>query len=111
MDNATRPVHIIDEPIMSARHDEGPAPSSTTSAIEPLLHVDVTSAVGPGYTAFFEDVTRMVCIQLTIQLMIYFGSAERDPMFFTADFLVMLTYIVLGVALYWLVIKRVVVFK
>lgn len=76
----------------------------------PLLEVDVTGEWGPGYAVFIEDVMRMMCIQLTIQVML-FCSSESGTSFFTTQFILMLAYVVLGVALYWLVLKRVVVFK
>lgn len=78
----------------------------------PLLEVDITSELGPGYAVFVEDVLRMVCIQLTIQVMIYCSSDPANPTgFATAQFFIMLAYVVLGVALYWLVLKRVVSFR
>lgn len=82
-----------------------------TSLPPPLLEIDVTGEWGPGYAVCVEDVLRMLCIQLTIQVLIYCGSTESAAPFLSAQFLLMLAYVTLGVALYWLVLKRVVVFK
>lgn len=77
----------------------------------PLFEVDVTREWGAGYALFAEDVLRMLCIQLTIQIMIYCSSEPGTMSFISPQFMLMLAYVVLGVALYWLVLKRVVVFK
>lgn len=62
----------------------------------------------PEYIAFFEDVARMVTIQLTIQFLYYINSGVS---FFNADFVLLVIYIVLGVCVYWLVFKKLIVFK
>jgi hypothetical protein len=85
-----------------------PAPSSPapTSA---LFTVDVTSGLGAEYVPMALDVVRMVCIQLTIQLMVYMSGPQTEP-FFSAGFATLLAYVVLGVLLYWLVVRRIVRF-
>lgn len=77
----------------------------------PLLEVDITTEWGPGYALFLDDVIRMLCIQVTIQVMMFCSSAPGTMDFISPQFIVMLVYVVLGVALYWLVLKRLVVFK
>lgn len=77
----------------------------------PLIEVDVTREWGPGYAGFLEDVLRMLCIQLTIQILLYCSSDSGTMSFLSTQFLMMIVYVVLGVALYWLVLKRVVVFR
>lgn len=87
-------------------------PSSVLPALPPpLFEVNVTEEWGPGYAVFIEDVLRMICIQLTIQIMLFYSSDSPNPSFLTPQFVIMIAYVVLGVALYWLVLKRVVVFK
>ena len=61
------------------------------------------------YLGLIDDIARMIILQLSIQLMLY-GSG-MDSQFFSAEFVLLLIYIVLGVCLYWLVFKRFVVFK
>lgn len=77
----------------------------------PLIEVDVTREWGPGYAVFLEDVLRMLCIQFTIQILLYCSSDSGTMSFLSTQFLLMIVYVVLGVALYWLVLKRVVVFR
>jgi uncharacterized membrane protein SirB2 len=60
------------------------------------------------YIPMVDDMLRVVCIQVAIQLMLF---ASGDSQFFTAEFIMLVIYIVLGVALYWLVAKKLVVFK
>lgn len=90
-----------------------PAPpiSILTPLPPPLLEIDITGEWGPGYAVFFEDVLRMLCVQFTIQVMFYCSSDSGTASFLSAQFLLMLAYVILGVALYWLVLKRVLVFK
>ncbi len=61
------------------------------------------------YLGLIDDIARMIILQFSIQLMLY-GSG-MDSQFFSAEFVLLLIYIVLGVCLYWLVFKRFVVFK
>lgn len=60
------------------------------------------------YLPMIDDMLRVVCIQVAIQLMLF---ASGESQFFTAEFVMLVIYIVLGVALYWLVAKKLVVFK
>lgn len=62
------------------------------------------------YVAMCDDIARMVIIQFSIQLLLFATDPEQHQ-FFSVDFLLLLIYIVLGVALYWLVFKKLVLFK
>lgn len=70
---------------------------------------------GPQYVPMLEDIVRMVCIQFTIQLLIYLNSTTSGngagASFFTPDFALMLLYVVLGVMLYWLAIRKIVALR
>lgn len=68
--------------------------------------LDLSGLVGKEYVPFVQDVIRMVCIQLTIQLL-YHLNAPAGTAFLTSDFVMLLVYIVLGVMLYWLVLRKV----
>lgn len=61
------------------------------------------------YVPMMDDVARMVIIQFTIQFLYYINNKEGEG-FFTVDFLLLLVYIVLGVCLYWLILKKIVLF-
>jgi len=61
------------------------------------------------YIPLIYDVLRMLSIQITLQFLYYINSEESA--FLTIDFFLLLIYIVLGVCVYWLIIKKVVLFK
>lgn len=73
-----------------------------------LYTIDVSSKLGKEYVPFFDDCTRMFLIQLTIQMMFYMSLQDRA--FMTDEFILLILYILLGVALYWLVFKNIVKF-
>lgn len=77
---------------------------------ESVWQFDMSGLVGKEYVPFVQDVIRMVCIQITIQLL-YHLNAPTGTAFFTSDFVMLLVYIVLGVMLYWLVLRKVVVIR
>lgn len=62
------------------------------------------------YIGMVEDVLRMVIIQTVIQFLYCINSNGGVP-FFSLDFILLLIYIMLGVCVYWLVIKKLVQFK
>lgn len=62
------------------------------------------------YVGLVEDILRMVVIQTTIQFLYFINSNGGIP-FFSADFFLLITYVVLGVCVYWLVFKKLIVFK
>lgn len=70
--------------------------------------VDVTDAVGPGYSLYLDDVVRMLCIQLTIQVLI---SLSNGASVLSVESVLIMLYVVLGVSLYWLVFKRLIRFR
>lgn len=68
-----------------------------------LLTVKMSNGKGE-YVPFVEDVARMVTIQLVLQLLMTFqGVATLD-----IDFIVYILQVMVGVAVYWLVVRRVV---
>lgn len=62
----------------------------------------------PDYILFVEDIVRMLIIQITIQFLYYING---NVSFFALDFILLSIYIVLGVCVYWLIIKKLIVFK
>lgn len=61
------------------------------------------------YVGLIEDITRMVMIQVTIQFLYYINDPSAG--FFTSDFILLVMYVVLGVCVYWLIFKKLIVFK
>jgi hypothetical protein len=88
---------------------------SITNAAKPhastLFNIRIRDFLGPEYAPMFDDILRMLCIQLTIQIMLYFSGSIGDGAFISREFLLLLTYIELGVLLYWLVVKKLVSFN
>jgi hypothetical protein len=74
--------------------------------MEALYTIAVPS---PEYVSLFEDIIRMVTIQTTIQFLYFINNSEG--VFFSADFVLLVLYVVLGVCVYWLVFKKLVIFK
>lgn len=79
-----------------------------TNDASSLYKIDVSSLLSPEYVPLFDDIARMVLIQITIQLMFYMSNPESA--FVTDDFILLMLYIVLGVCLYWLVFKNLIKF-
>jgi hypothetical protein len=85
-----------------------PVKDSNINSDDAMFTVPVSSLVGKEYIPLVDDVVRMVCIQCTIQLMIFLGGGAA---FFTSDFVLLVIYVVLGVMLYWLVVRKAVAFR
>jgi hypothetical protein len=59
------------------------------------------------YIPYAEDMARMVCIQVVLQIMLVLqGAAQLDSMF-----IALVLYMMLGVSVYWLVVKRLITFS
>lgn len=61
------------------------------------------------YLELVNDIVRMATIQITIQFLFFLNDPSRVS-FFSADFILLLIYVILGVCVYWLIVKRVVIF-
>lgn len=70
----------------------------------------VVNVPNKEYVDFINDVVRMLTIQWMIQFLFYINN-PAEVAFFTVDFFLLILYVVLGVCVYWLVIKKLVLFK
>jgi len=78
--------------------------------MESLYTVRITDRFkNPEYAGMLNDMFRFVTIQVAIQLMLVLMDPSRFS-FFSADFVILLMFVIIGVMLYWLVIKKLVVF-
>jgi hypothetical protein len=75
--------------------------------MESLYIVDVSQK---DYLPLIDDIVRIVIIQISLQLLL-FATDPDQYQFFSVDFILLLIYIVLGVCMYWLVFKKLVMFK
>lgn len=82
--------------------------SSNFNTDESLWSVRITEYFGKDTNIMFDDIIRMVLIQITIQLMFYMSCEDRA--FFTEEFFLLVLYIILGILLYWLVFKKAIKF-
>lgn len=62
------------------------------------------------YIELADDVARMVIIQVAIQFLYYLNNSEQVQ-FFSADFILLVIYMVLGILLYRLVFRKMITFK
>jgi hypothetical protein len=76
---------------------------------EALLTIDLGKRIGKEYLIVFDDVSRMLIIQFTIQFMLFLSDPANTSMF-SAEYFLLSLYIVLGVCLYWLVFRKLVAF-
>jgi len=70
-----------------------------------IFTVDISKRFGAEYIAMMDDISRFVAIQFIIQLLLYTMDSNMFP-FFSADFMLLLLFIVIGVMFYHLVLKR-----
>ena len=73
-----------------------------------LARIHLSKALGPEWVPLAQDVVRMLCVQLAVQLMLVMSGAA--PRFFSAELGLTLAYVVLGVMLYWLLARKLVAF-
>jgi hypothetical protein len=87
--------------------------TSTTRATKPeqpaFYLLNISSKLGPEYVHMFDDFMRMMSIQMTLQFMMFIGGST-DALI-SADFVLILFYVLIGVALYWLVLRKVIGFR
>jgi hypothetical protein len=75
-----------------------------------LLKIDIGALLGPDFVPMANDILRMVCIQVAIQAMMVLAGGGGETRFFSAEFLMLVFYIALGVMLYWLAVRKLMIF-
>lgn len=75
-----------------------------------LYELDITNLIGKEYVPMMEDLMRFITIQVCIQFMLYSTSPSHFKMF-SADFFMLLLFIVVGVLFYWLILRKLIAFK
>ena len=71
-----------------------------------LVNLDVNKEYLPA----INDMIRMGVIQIVAQFLFYATNSTQNP-FFSLIFLQTLSYILIGILVYWLVIRRIVIFE
>ena len=72
-------------------------------------HSIFTINVPNEYRSYVEDLSRMIIIQITANLLLTISSPKKFS-FFSSEFLKTLLFIVVGVSVYWLVLRKIVSF-
>jgi hypothetical protein len=70
------------------------------------LNLKLSDYVDKEYIPYFEDLIRMLIIQISIHVMM---CSNRDDMpLFSFEFLELFLYLIIGISLYWLLFKKLV---
>lgn len=106
--------HLVGIILNSVLEDEEPIIVGThlhffLTSYKEMDSLYVVNVPNKEYVEFINDVVRMITIQVMIQFL--FSINTEGVSFFSVDFFLLLLYIVLGVCVYWLVIKKLVMFK
>ena len=78
--------------------------------MDSIFVFDVSRKLGKEYPKVCDDVVRFVSIQFVVQVLLYTVNSEAFPIF-SLDFLLLLSFVVLGVLFYWLVVTRLIKFE
>ena len=73
--------------------------------VEHLYEFNLSNYVGNENVVVFDDLMRMICIQFTTQLMFFLSEPTQNRLF-DEKFFELLFYILLGIAVYWLVLRK-----
>lgn len=79
-------------------------------AMDSIFVFDVSHKLGKEYVRVCDDVLRFVSIQFVVQVLLFTVNSEAFPIF-SIDFLLLLSFVVLGVMFYWLIVTRLVKFQ
>ena len=74
--------------------------------METMYTLDISKHLGSTeYVPVLDDVARMVVIQIMVQFMFFLNDPDENP-FFSETFFATLLYIGLGIAVYWLILRK-----
>lgn len=77
--------------------------------MESIFTFKISHALGPQYVPMADDIARFVMIQVVIQTLLFTLDSKAFPIF-SADFILLIMFIVSGVMFYHLVFKKLVQF-
>jgi hypothetical protein len=70
-----------------------------------LFELNVTKYINKEYIPLIEDIIRMTILQFVIQFMFYIKNPEENSLI-SQYFIEIVLYIILGVCVYWLLFKK-----
>lgn len=83
---------------------------TTTTIPSTIFEIDVSSTLGKDYVDMFNDISRLLMIQIGIQIMLFMINPNKYP-FFTVDFFALILFLTIGVMYYWLILRKIINFK
>ena len=79
--------------------------NTDSSNFNTLFEWDLTQHIDREYLPFIEDAIRMIILQIAVQFMFY-ARSPCDTAFFSAEFLELIIYSIIGISVYWLLFKK-----
>jgi hypothetical protein len=73
-----------------------------------LYIIKVSDNLGNEFIPYINELIKMVTIQFLIQFMLFLKTPKLS-IIFNFEFLEILTYIVLGLSLYWFAVKKLII--
>lgn len=61
------------------------------------------------YRSYVEDLSRMIILQVSANFLFSLSNPEKYSLF-SGDFLMTLSYIIIGISIYWLVFRKIILF-
>lgn len=78
--------------------------------MESLYTIKLSEKFGHSeYSNMINDILRFSTIQIAIQIMLVLMDPDRFSLF-SIEFMILLMFVIVGVMLYWMVIRKIVVF-
>ena len=81
-----------------------------SSIFNPNTLFKISQYVDKEYIEYIEDLIKILLIQINLRFM-YFMKNPNENVFFTYDIIEMLLYVIIGVSVYWLIIKKIIHFR
>ena len=81
--------------------------NAPTSVDGSLFTVDITNKFGEDAAWAINDIMRMLSIQFTVQALLFFNDPQCRA-FFSAEFVLLTLYVIMGVLFYWLILRRII---
>jgi hypothetical protein len=75
-----------------------------------LNQIDLTSKFGEDAGYMANDLLRVLSIQLAIQIMLVISDPSGTTSFFSPVFISLVIYVTLGVMMYWLALRKLILF-
>ncbi len=73
--------------------------------VEHLYEINLSKHFGEENVVVFDDLLRMICIQFTIQLMFFIYNPVKHSLL-DEKFFEILFYMLLGISVYWLIVRK-----